>query len=74
MNNDSLHQATITRQNKVLAPIILAISIILAVLVLRPFYIDTIEKNTIADRVQNDLETKSGALAELQKIQALVDS
>ena len=74
MNNDSLHQETITRQNRVLAPIILAVSIILAILVLRPFYIDTIEKNTIADRVQNDLEAKSGALAELQKIQVMVDS
>ena len=74
MYNDSLHQETINRKNRVLAPIILAVSIILAVLVLRPFYIDTIENDVIANKVQNDLEGRINSYSGLLKIQALVES
>ena len=74
MYNDSLHQETINRKNRVLAPIILAVSIILAVLVLRPFYIDTIEKDVIANKVENDLEGRINSYSGLLKIQALVES
>ena len=74
MHNDSLHQETINRKNRVLAPIILAVSIILAVLVLRPFYIDTIENDVIANKVQNDLEGRINSYSGLLKIQALVES
>lgn len=69
MQNETIH-----RQNKVLAPVILAVSIILAVLVLRPFYTDMIEKSSILDRTQIELEGKTTYLDGLKKTQALIES
>lgn len=42
MNNE-----TISRQNRVLSPIILAVTLIVIVLIMRPFYISFIEQSAV---------------------------
>lgn len=65
-----MHNETITRQNRVLAPILLAISILCVLFITRGFYTDYIEKSTRLNALNNALESKTEARDALMKIQA----
>jgi hypothetical protein len=69
-----MQNETHSRQNRVLAPIALAVSIVIAVMVLRPFYLDYIEKSTLSRDAQTTLETKISERDALEKIQAQFNS
>ncbi len=74
MHNEPMSHETHIRQNRVLAPIVLALSIILGVFLLRPFYTNTIEQSVITDRVQSTLEGKTDTYNSLLKVQELLNS
>lgn len=69
-----MQNETHSRQNRVLAPIALAASIIIAVMVLRPLYLDYIEKSTLSRDTAKTLETKISERDALEKIQAQFNS
>lgn len=71
---NTLQPETIHRQNKILAPIILAISIILLVVALWPLYSSAIEKSATLANLDSQYETKMTVRDGLMRIQEMFAS
>ncbi len=69
-----MQNETISRQNRVLAPIILAITIVVAILILRPVYAWFIEKNALITQNISTLESRTTVYNKLLEIRAMFDS
>jgi len=65
-----MQNETLLRQNRVLAPIILALTLFFAVLILKPLYTSSIEKMTLESATEANLEKKVQIRDELAKIEA----
>lgn len=61
---------TITRQNRVLTPILLAIILVVGVLITRPMYTDFLEKSSELATLRSDVSTKEKTRDDLLAIQA----
>lgn len=70
----NIHPEVIHKQNKVLAPVILAITIVLLIAVLRPLYATTTAKNATLVQLENQYEGKKGVKEELLKIEEMFAS
>lgn len=69
-----MQNETISRQNRVLAPIILAVTIVAAILIMRPIYTGFIEKNAILTQNTSKLEERMSVYNKLLEIRSMFDS
>ncbi len=69
-----MQNESVSRQNRVLSPIILALTIIIAVVMLQPVYAGFIERNAIISEHTSTLESRTTAYSKLLEIRALFES